>query len=72
MLSLQKKKDKKKKDKRRSRSVSSGRHRSPENGGPGRNGGGSPKVADDAALSESELESQRAALLAQLSEQMDE
>lgn len=67
-----KKKDKKKKEKRRSRSVSSSRHRSPENGSGGRNGGGSasPKIADDAALSESELESQRAALLAQLNEQM--
>lgn len=67
-----KKKDKKKKEKRRSRSSS--RHRSPENGSGGRNGGGSasPKIADDAALSESELESQRAALLAQLNEQIDE
>ncbi|KXJ74426.1 hypothetical protein RP20_CCG013718 [Aedes albopictus] len=69
-----KKKDKKKKEKRRSRSVSSNRHRTPENGGGGggRNGGASasPKISDDAALSESELESQRAALLAQLNEQM--
>ncbi|XP_058824609.1 pre-mRNA-processing factor 40 homolog A [Topomyia yanbarensis] len=70
-----KKKDKRKKDKRRSRSVSRGsspgaRHRTPEIG---RNGGSpSPKVSDDAALSESELESQRAALLAQLNEQLDE
>lgn len=62
-----KKKDKKKKDRRRSRSGSA---RSPN--GHGRNGGGgsrSPKD-DDGALSESELESQRAALLAQLNEQM--
>ncbi|XP_062548832.1 pre-mRNA-processing factor 40 homolog A [Armigeres subalbatus] len=68
-----KKKDKKKKEKRRSRSVSSTRHRSPQNGSGGRNGDGStPKIGDDAALSETELESQRAALLAQLNEQMDE
>ncbi|XP_055640317.1 pre-mRNA-processing factor 40 homolog A [Toxorhynchites rutilus septentrionalis] len=71
-----KKKDKKKKEKRRSRSVSRGssggtKFRSPEEAG--RNGdSASPKVSDDAALSESELESQRAALLAQLNEQMDE
>ncbi|XP_053694183.1 pre-mRNA-processing factor 40 homolog A [Sabethes cyaneus] len=75
------KKDKKKKEKRRSRSVSRGsspgaaKHRSPPEEG-GRNGGGggsvSPKGSDDVALSESELESQRAALLAQLNEQMDE
>lgn len=32
----------------------------------------SPKNGDDQALSESELESRRAALLAQLSEQLDE
>ncbi|XP_055612659.1 pre-mRNA-processing factor 40 homolog A [Uranotaenia lowii] len=70
-----KKKDKKKKDKRRSRSLSKGsgsggRYRSPglEGSSPG-----SPKLPeDDGALSESELESQRAALLAQLNEQMDE
>uniref|UniRef100_A0A182INZ9 Uncharacterized protein n=1 Tax=Anopheles atroparvus TaxID=41427 RepID=A0A182INZ9_ANOAO len=74
-----KKKDKKKKDKRRSsRSVSrasSGRIRSPPEGDGRRSvdgDGRSPKMADDAALSESELESQRAALLAQLNEQMDE
>ncbi|XP_055543926.1 pre-mRNA-processing factor 40 homolog A [Wyeomyia smithii] len=73
------KKDKKKKEKRRSRSVSRGsspgaaKHRSPLEES-GRNGGGSvsPKGSDDVALSESELESQRAALLAQLNEQMDE
>ncbi|XP_058125911.1 pre-mRNA-processing factor 40 homolog A isoform X1 [Anopheles ziemanni] len=75
-----KKKDKKKKDKRRSsRSVSrassgGGRIRSPpEDDGPRSvEGSRSSKMADDAALSESELESQRAALLAQLNEQMDE
>ncbi|XP_035779113.1 pre-mRNA-processing factor 40 homolog A-like [Anopheles albimanus] len=76
-----KKKEKKKKDKRRSsRSVSRGssvgaRIRSPQDdrrlGSPA-TGGASPKMGDDAALSESELESQRAALLAQLNEQMDE
>ncbi|XP_050076945.1 pre-mRNA-processing factor 40 homolog A [Anopheles maculipalpis] len=71
-----KKKDKKKKDKRRtSRSISrassgGGRIRSPLDDG--RRSSRSPKMADDAALSESELESQRAALLAQLNEQMDE
>ncbi|XP_053672408.1 pre-mRNA-processing factor 40 homolog A isoform X2 [Anopheles nili] len=72
-----KKKDKKKKDKRRSsRSISrasSDRIRSPlEEGRRSRGGSRSSKMADDAALSESELESQRAALLAQLNEQMDE
>uniref|UniRef100_A0A182MW53 Uncharacterized protein n=1 Tax=Anopheles culicifacies TaxID=139723 RepID=A0A182MW53_9DIPT len=73
-----KKKDKKKKDKRRtSRSISlassSARIRSPmDEGRRSRGGSRSPKMADDAALSESELESQRAALLAQLNEQMDE
>ncbi|XP_049287554.1 pre-mRNA-processing factor 40 homolog A [Anopheles funestus] len=73
-----KKKDKKKKDKRRtsrsiSRASSGGRIRSPlDEGRRSRGGSRSSKMADDAALSESELESQRAALLAQLNEQMDE
>lgn len=74
----QKKKDKKKKDKRRtsrsvSRASSGARIRSPlDEGRRSRGGSRSSKMADDAALSESELESQRAALLAQLNEQMDE
>uniref|UniRef100_A0A182Q8P3 FF domain-containing protein n=1 Tax=Anopheles farauti TaxID=69004 RepID=A0A182Q8P3_9DIPT len=79
MEKKKKKKDKKKKDKRRSsRSLSrassmGGRIRSPpEDGGRSRGDSRSPKMTDDAALSESELESQRAALLAQLNEQMDE
>ncbi|XP_038109716.1 pre-mRNA-processing factor 40 homolog A [Culex quinquefasciatus] len=63
-----KKKDKKKKDKRRSRSGSRGSGRSPN--GHGNGGSRSPREDDGAALSESELESQRAALLAQLNEQM--
>ncbi|EAA12318.5 AGAP008263-PA [Anopheles gambiae str. PEST] len=73
-----KKKDKKKKDKRRtsrsvSRASSGARIRSPlDEGRRSRGGSRSSKMADDAALSESELESQRAALLAQLNEQMDE
>lgn len=71
-----KKKDKKKKEKRRSRSPSrasseAARHRTPENIVKN-NGSASPKLGDDTALSESELESQRAALLAQLNEQLDE
>ncbi|XP_052865585.1 pre-mRNA-processing factor 40 homolog A [Anopheles cruzii] len=72
-----KKKDKKKKEKRRSsrslsRGSSGGRIRSPLEEGGRRSPGGSrsPKTADEGGLSESELESQRAALLAQLNEQM--
>lgn len=70
-VNLQKKKDKKRsKDKRRSYSPSP----PPQTTGRphGSSGSVTPKDGDDLAFSESELESQRAALLAQLNESADE
>lgn len=72
-ISLQKKKEKKRnKDKRRSRSFSptplapEDPQQAPLGHQQVSSGSATPKEGDDMALSESELESQRAALLAQL------
>lgn len=67
LTTKKKKKDKKRKDKRRSPVGTP-----MSNGGSHREGSISSKHGDDPGLSESELESKRAALLAQLNEQIDE